>query len=69
MDAGPRLDPAVFHMNQFGATLGGPIIKNKLFFFGDIQDARYVAGATPSTYTVPTPRMRQGDFSELLNTT
>ena len=63
----PGSSPAVFHMNQFGATLGGPIIKNKLFFFGDIQDARYAVGATPSTYTVPTPRMRQGDFSELLN--
>ncbi len=65
----PGSTPAVFHMNQFGATLGGPIIKNKLFFFGDIQDARYVVGANPSTYTVPTARMRQGDFSELLNTT
>jgi hypothetical protein len=63
----PGSSPAVFHMNQFGATLGGPIIKNKLFFFGDIQDARYAVGANPSTYTVPTPRMRQGDFSELLN--
>jgi hypothetical protein len=63
----PGSSPAPFHMNQFGATLGGPIIKNKLFFFGDIQEGRFVAGATPNTYTVPTPRMRQGDFSELLN--
>lgn len=63
----PGSSPAVFHMNQFGGTLGGPIIKNKLFFFVDIQDARYAVGANPSTYTVPTPRMRQGDFSELLN--
>jgi hypothetical protein len=61
--------PAVFHMNQFGATLGGPIIKNKLFFFGDIQEGRFVAGANPTTISVPTPRERQGDFSELLNPT
>jgi Carboxypeptidase regulatory-like domain len=63
----PGSAPAPFHLNQFGATLGGPIIKNKLFFFGDVQESRYSIGATPSTYTVPTPRMRQGDFSELLN--
>lgn len=61
--------PGVFHLNQFGATLGAPIIKNHLFFFGDVQSARYVNGATPSTFTVPTPRMRRGDFSELLNPT
>jgi hypothetical protein len=65
----PGSTPAAFHMNQFGGTLGGPIIKNKLFFFGDIQDGRFVAGATPSIYSVPTPRMRQGDFSEILNPT
>lgn len=59
--------PAVFHLNQFGGTLGGPIIKNHLFFFGDAQNSRYVNGALPSTFSVPTPRMRQGDFSELLN--
>ncbi len=63
----PGSVPAVFHMNQFGATLGGPIIKNKLFYFADVQEARYVNGASPNTYTVPTARMRQGDFSELLN--
>lgn len=61
--------PAEFHLNQFGGTLGGPIIKNHLFLFGDVQNSRYVNGANPSTYSVPTPRMRQGDFSELLNTT
>ncbi|MGB7266720.1 MAG: carboxypeptidase regulatory-like domain-containing protein, partial [Terracidiphilus sp.] len=60
---------AIFHLNQFGATLGGPIIKNHLFFFADIQESRYVNGANPSTFSVPTPRERQGDFSELLNPT
>jgi hypothetical protein len=63
----PGTKVAPFHMNQFGATLGGPIIKNHLFFFGYLQESRFVNGAVPSTYSVPTPRMRQGDFSELLN--
>jgi hypothetical protein len=64
----PGSKPSVFHLNQFGATLGGPILKNHLFYFGDVQDSRFVNGATPSTYTVPTPRERRGDFSELLST-
>lgn len=59
--------PAVFHLNQFGGSLGGPIVRNHLFLFGDVEDSRYVNGANPSQYSVPTPRERQGDFSELLN--
>ena len=58
-----------FHLNQFGATFGGPIIKNHLFYFGDVQNGRYVNGATPTTLSVPTARMRRGDFTELLNPT
>ncbi len=57
---------STYHDNQFGATLGGPILKNKLFFFGDAQATR-IAYAEPGTYTVPTTLMRQGDLSELLN--
>ena len=56
-----------YNQNQFGATLGFPILRNKLFFFGDGEDNRVVFGQT-STETVPTARMRNGDFSELLNT-
>ncbi len=56
-----------YHENQFGATLGFPILKNKLFFFGDTQANRIIFGNT-QTLTVPTAKMRQGDFSELLNT-
>jgi hypothetical protein len=57
-----------YHMNQFGATLGFPILKNKLFYFGDLQDTRISYGAA-NTFTTPTPLMRQGNFSELLNPT
>jgi hypothetical protein len=65
----PTATIPVFHLNQFGATLGGPIIKNHLFFFADAQDSRYVNGANPSTLSVPTPRERRGDFTEILNPT
>lgn len=61
--------PAVFHMNEFGGTFGAPILKNHLFYFGDFEEKRFVNGANPSTFSVPTPRERLGDFSELLNTT
>ena len=56
-----------FVRNQFGGSVGGPIIKNKLFFFGDYQGLRQSIPSGPSYATVPTDLMRQGNFSELLN--
>ena len=53
-----------FSQNQFGATIGGPIIKDKTFFFADYQGLRINAGQTYLS-TVPSLKMRQGDFSEL----
>ncbi len=58
---------AKYRQNQFGATLGLPIIKNKLFLFGDVEADRIVFAETHSGYTVPTALMRTGNFSELLN--
>ena len=55
-----------YHMNQFGATLGFPIIRDKLFYFGDIQSTR-ISYAANSTFSTPSALERQGDFSELLN--
>ena len=60
---------AKYRQNQFGATLGLPIIKDKLFIFGDLEANRIVFGRTSSGLTVPTIKQRTGDFSELLNTT
>lgn len=53
-----------FSQNQYGATIGGPIIRNKTFFFGDFQifSSRQ---ATTVQSTVPTPLMKLGNFSEL----
>lgn len=55
--------PPPFKWNQFGGTLGGPIRKNKTFFFGDYQGQRQRLGNT-AFGTVPTALMRQGDFSQ-----
>jgi Carboxypeptidase regulatory-like domain/TonB dependent receptor len=55
-----------FVRNQFGGSVGGPVIKNKLFFFGDYQGLRQSVPSGPSYATVPTDLMRTGDFSELL---
>src|ERR1700722_5244671 len=54
-----------FHRDQFGATIGGPIIKNKLYFFGYYEGLRQ---ATPATFvgTMPSTAERGGDFSALL---
>jgi hypothetical protein len=50
--------------NIYGATLGGPIVKNQLFFFGSWE--RYWRNNKYNdTYGVPTARMRAGDFSEV----
>jgi outer membrane receptor protein involved in Fe transport len=56
-----------YHQNQFGFTLGGPILKNKLFAFGDYEGNRIIRDA-PILQTIPTMLERTGNFSELLNT-
>jgi hypothetical protein len=58
------LPKAPYQLNQFGANIGFPIKKDKLFGFGDYQGYRNRVAKT-ETYTVPTPLMRQGNFSEL----
>ncbi|HEY1901517.1 MAG TPA: carboxypeptidase-like regulatory domain-containing protein [Terracidiphilus sp.] len=54
-----------FSQAQFGGTIGGPIVRDKLFFFADYLAARYHTGGTGSA-SVLTAAMRGGDFSALL---
>ncbi|MEZ5394485.1 MAG: carboxypeptidase regulatory-like domain-containing protein [Bryobacterales bacterium] len=49
--------------NQFGATTGGPIVRNKAFFFGSYEGVRQRTGGTVSNLVVPTAAERAGDFS------
>jgi carboxypeptidase family protein len=56
------LPKTVTHINEFGATVGGPIIKNKLFFFGDYLGQRNLIPAQFAS-AVPTQGARNGDFS------
>jgi Carboxypeptidase regulatory-like domain len=65
LDARNFFDPQrpPFQRNQFGALFGGPIIKNRTFFFVDYEGGRIRQGVS-FVSTVPTAKMRGGDFSE-----
>lgn len=59
------LAAATYRQNQFGGAIGGPIIKNKLFIFGDAQLNRQSQGASVVT-SVPDALNRTGNFSDWL---
>ena len=63
--------PAVtpFKRNTFGGTIGGPIRKDKTFFFLSYQGVRRHEGEVAPILQVLSPAERKGDFSELLPTT
>ncbi|MBV9302904.1 MAG: TonB-dependent receptor [Acidobacteriaceae bacterium] len=69
LDARPTFAPTKteFRRHQFGGTLGFPIVKNKLFVFGDFSGLRQFFPVSLDHVTVPTMLMRSGNFSELLN--
>src|SRR5271168_4479507 len=56
---------AFYRQNQFGGTVGGPIKKNKVFFFGDYQGTRSNQGIDTGLIAVPSLAERSGDLSSV----
>jgi hypothetical protein len=54
-----------FDQNQFGGTLGGPIHRNKVFFFADYQGTRLTQGIDTGEIPVPSLQDRAGNLSDL----
>ena len=61
----PTGDKPDFRRNQFGGVLGGPVVKDRTFFFVDYQGQRQDIGRTVIS-TVPTVKQRNGSFTEAI---
>lgn len=66
---GHELPRETLRWNMYGGTIGGPIKRDKLFFFADYQGQRFDHPATSNFITVFTNAERSGDFSQLLPST
>ena len=58
----------VDRQNEYGGNLGGPIVKNKIFFFTNYSGYRFNTSSAPNLITIPSLAFRRGDFSALLPT-
>ncbi len=61
-DQGTR---GAYHQNQFGGTIGGPIKRDKIFFFADYQGNRLIQGQTQRITGAPTAALEGGDLSSV----
>jgi hypothetical protein len=67
LDARGYFDPtrSEFKQNQFGGTIGGPVRRDKIFFFTDYQGTRTTKGVSTGYISVPTLAERNGQFNDL----
>jgi hypothetical protein len=61
-------DRASFNQNQFGGVLGGPIRKQKIFFFADYQGTRTRQGVETGLIPVPSAQQRGGNLADIAST-
>ncbi len=66
IDKDGKRDPAPLNYNNYGGTIGGPVMRNKLFFFygQEFRKIEQVRGGGVALTRVPTAKQRNGDFSE-----
>ncbi len=67
---GANIPKPKYRQNQFGGSLGGPIVKDRTFFFADYEGLNIIRNQNPTTTTVPTLYQRQhpGDFTDSCST-
>ncbi len=53
----------VEHQNEYGFTIGGPVLHDRIFYFGSYDGFKITTGSSPQFVTIPTPAERAGDFS------
>jgi hypothetical protein len=65
LQAGQKNTPPSFHRYQEGGAIGGPIKKDKIFFFADYEDTQQTQFEGVDVFSVPTTAERTGDFSKM----
>ncbi len=70
LDARGYFDPtrSAYNQNQFGGSIGGPIKRDKIFFFSDYQSTHTTQGISTGNISVPTAAEREGNFNGLTGT-